>query len=299
MTVEGGVGQLETETATLSNVKPARDFIELPLSQFGRGDINVLYVTAGVNMLGCCDVVINGARGGGINFTADGAAVNNQAYSGRTANGTSMTVEAFKEAKIITSNAPAEYGQVSQVAIVSKSGENTLHGSVYWGNTNSITYARSFYDSEKPSFVNYNMFNINNGGPVYIPGLYDGRDKTFYFFDYGGARYRVGNRIRTSVPTPAFRQGDFSALLGQNQQSLIPSREFHSLIIKSLPTASVQLPEISRTWSIQIPTRRESAISVSRTISTPIPARSTTLTTTRSAWITKSLTATPCLPVLP
>ncbi len=215
VTVEGGVGQLETETATLSNVKPARDFVELPLSQFGRGDINVLYVTAGVNMLGCCDVVINGARGGGVNFTADGAAVNNQAYSGRTANGTSMTVEAFKEAKIITSNAPAEYGQVSQVAIVSKSGENSLHGSAYWGNTNSITYARSFYDSEKPSFVNYNMFNINNGGPVYIPGLYDGRDKTFYFFDYGGARYRVGNRIRTSVPTPAFRQGDFSALLGQ------------------------------------------------------------------------------------
>jgi hypothetical protein len=98
---------------------------------------------------------------------------------------------------------------------VTKSGENTVHGSVYWANTNSITYARSFYDSSKPSFVNYNMFNINNGGPVYIPGLYNGHDKTFYFFDYGGARYRVGNRIRTSVPTPAFRQGDFSALLGK------------------------------------------------------------------------------------
>ncbi|MGH9425642.1 MAG: carboxypeptidase-like regulatory domain-containing protein, partial [Terriglobia bacterium] len=77
ITVEGGIGQLETETATLANVKLARDFIELPLSQFGRGDTNVLYVTAGVNMVGCCDVVINGARGGGINFTADGSAVNN------------------------------------------------------------------------------------------------------------------------------------------------------------------------------------------------------------------------------
>src|SRR5207249_3060335 len=131
VTVEGGVGQVETETATLSNVKPARDFIELPLSQFGRGDINVMYVTAGVNMLDCCDVVINGARGSGVNFTADGAAVNNQAYGGRTANGFSASVEAFKEAKIITSNAPAEYGQVSQVAMVTKSGDDTLHGSVY------------------------------------------------------------------------------------------------------------------------------------------------------------------------
>src|SRR5439155_23265051 len=190
----GGVGQVETETATLSNVKPARDFIELPLSQYGRGDINVLYVTAGVNMVGCCDVVINGARGGGVNFSADGAAVNNQSYSGRTANGVYASVEAFREAKIITSNAPAEYGQVSQVEVVTKSGENTLHGSVYWGNTNSITYTRSFFDSQKPSFVNYNMFDITNGGPVYIPGLYDGHDKTFYFFSYGGARYRIGNR---------------------------------------------------------------------------------------------------------
>lgn len=215
VTVEGGVGQVETESATLSNVKPARDFVELPLSQYGRGDINVLYVTAGVNLVGCCDVVINGARGGGVNFTADGAAVNNQAYSGRTANGVYASVEAFREAKIITSNAPAEYGQVSQVAVVTKSGENTLHGSLYWGNTNSITYTRSFYDSQKPSFVNYNMFDVTNGGPVYIPGLYDGHDKTFYFFSYGGARYRIGNRLRFSVPTPAFRQGDFSALLGQ------------------------------------------------------------------------------------
>ncbi|MEW5977074.1 MAG: TonB-dependent receptor [Acidobacteriota bacterium] len=215
ITVEGGVGQLETETATLSNVKPARDFIELPLSQFGRGDINVLYVTAGVNMVDCCDVVINGARGSGVNFTADGAAVNNQAYSGRTANGVYASVEAFKEAKIITSNAPAEYGQVSQVSVVTKSGENTLHGSVYWGNTNSKTYARSFFDQQKPSFVNFNMPDISNGGPVYIPHVYDGRNKTFYFFSYGAHRYRTGNRIRTSVPTPAFRQGDFSALLGR------------------------------------------------------------------------------------
>ena len=158
---------------------------------------------------------INGARGGGVNFSADGAAVNNQSYSGRTANGVYASVEAFREAKIITSNAPAEYGQVSQVEVVTKSGENTLHGSVYWGNTNSITYTRSFFDSQKPSFVNYNMFDITNGGPVYIPGLYDGHDKTFYFFSYGGARYRIGNRLRFSIPTPAFRQGDFSALLGK------------------------------------------------------------------------------------
>ena len=74
ITVRGGPGQVETETATLSNVKPARDFIELPLSVFGRGDTNILVVAAGYNSVGCCDVVINGSRGGAFNLTADGAA---------------------------------------------------------------------------------------------------------------------------------------------------------------------------------------------------------------------------------
>src|SRR3989475_1949061 len=212
ITVRGGPGQVETETATLSNVKPARDFIELPLSVFGRGDTNILVVAAGYNSVDCCDVVINGSRGGAFNLTADGAAVNNQAYSGRSANGVSASVEAFKEAKVITANAPAEYGQVSQIEVVTKSGENTLHGSLFWGNFDTVTTARSFFDTSKPSFLSNNTFDITSGGPVYVPHLYDGRNKTFYFFSYSGLRFRSGNRIYTSVPTDAFRRGDFSAI---------------------------------------------------------------------------------------
>ena len=212
ITVRGGPGQVETETATLSNVKPARDFIELPLSVFGRGDTNILVVAAGYNSVGCCDVVINGSRGGAFNLTADGAAVNNQAYSGRSANGVSASVEAFKEAKVITANAPAEYGQVSQIEVVTKSGENILHGSLFWGNFDTVTATRSFFDTSKPSFLSNNTFDITSGGPVYVPHLYDGRNKTFYFFSYSGLRFRSGNRIYTSVPTDAFRRGDFSAI---------------------------------------------------------------------------------------
>src|SRR2546421_8507224 len=108
ITVRGGPGQVETETATLSNVKPARDFIELPLSPFGRGDTNILYVAAVVNNVGCCHIGINGARGGGINLTSDGAPLTNEAYSGPSANGAAATIEACKEAKVITANARTE-----------------------------------------------------------------------------------------------------------------------------------------------------------------------------------------------
>src|SRR3989442_11427526 len=184
ITVRGGPGQVETETATLSNVKPARDFIELPLSVFGRGDTNILVVAAGYNSVGCCDVVINGSRGGAFNLTADGAAVNNQAYSGRSANGVSASVEAFKEAKVITANAPAEYGQVSQIEVVTKSGENKLHGSLFWGNFDKVTAARSFFKTPKPSFLSNNTFDITSGGPALVPPLFYRRHKTFYLFSF-------------------------------------------------------------------------------------------------------------------
>src|SRR5207302_1091568 len=83
---------------------------------------------------------------------------------------------------------------------------------LFWGNFDTVTATRSFFDTSKPSFLSNNTFDITSGGPVYVPHLYDGRNKTFYFFSYSGLRFRSGNRIYTSVPTDAFRRGDFSAI---------------------------------------------------------------------------------------
>ncbi|HSB12952.1 MAG TPA: TonB-dependent receptor [Bryobacteraceae bacterium] len=219
VTVTGDVGLLETETAALSNVKSTQDFVQLPQSVYGRGWPNVVFVTAGVQsggVDGCCGVVINGARDTANNFTSDGIVVNDVVSSRQTANGfPGGDIESYQEFKVMTANNSAEYSQVAQMSMISRSGSNGFHGSFYWGNFNSRFNARAWNDPTKPSFENHNMFAINNGGPVYLPKIYDGRDKTFYFFHYSGARYRTGSRTRTSVPPPAFRQGDFSALLGQ------------------------------------------------------------------------------------
>jgi hypothetical protein len=219
--VSGDVGQLETETSSISNVKSSQDFAQLPQSVYGRGWPNVVFVTAGVQSgdgatNNCCGVVINGARDTANNFTSDGITVNDVVGGRQTANGfPGGDVESYQEFKIMTANNSAEYPQVAQLSMVGKSGSNDLHGSFYWGNFNSKFNARAWNDPTKPSFENHNMFAVNNGGPVIIPKLYNGKDKTFYFFHYSGARYRTGNRARTSVPPPAFRQGDFSALLGK------------------------------------------------------------------------------------
>lgn len=213
ITVEGGLSQVETESASLSNLKTARDFGQLPLSTMGRGWANITNVTAGVQSTSGFEV--NGARDTANNFTADGISVNDMISSRNTANGFSGDIETFQEIKIVTSNSPAEYAQVAQFAAVSKAGTNDPHGTLYWGNFNSAFSSRAWSDLQPVSFTNHNMFAVNAGGPVYIPKVYDGRNKTFFFASYSGARYRIGNRLYLIVPTQAMQQGDFSQFAGQ------------------------------------------------------------------------------------
>ncbi len=213
ITVEGvAAAHVDTETATLSNVSTARDFAELPMSVYGRAWINVAKVAAGVQSSSGLEV--NGARDNANNFSSDGISANDIVSSRQTPNGFSGDIEAFQEMKVSTANNSAEYAQVAQFAAVSKSGENTVHGGLFWGNYNSATGARAWQDQTGPSFENFNQFTAMNGGPVYIPKVYDGRNRTFYFLTYGGARYRTGARYNTSVPPDAFRNGDFSSLTG-------------------------------------------------------------------------------------
>ena len=214
VTVEGGTTQIQTEQATLSNIKTGRDYTELPLSIYGRGWANVTNVTAGIQSRQCCDFLVNGARGSANNFSSDGISASLPLQSAQGPNGfISGDVENLQEVKIMTATASAEYPSVAQFAAITKSGSNELHGAFYWGNFNNYFSARAWHDTQPPEFTNHNMFMVNNGGPFVIPKIYDGRDRTFYFFSYSGARYRVGSRNYVSVPTPEFRQGNFSALL--------------------------------------------------------------------------------------
>lgn len=149
------------------------------MSVFGRAWSNITNVTAGVQSASGFEV--NGARDTANNFTADGISVNDMISSRNTANGFSGDIETFQEIRILTANSSAEYAQVAQFSAVSKAGTNDPHGGFYWGNFNSAFSARSWADRQPVSFTNHNMFAANGGGPVYIPKLYDGRDKTFFF----------------------------------------------------------------------------------------------------------------------
>ena len=128
ITIDGQTGQVETETASLSNLKTSRDFAQLPLSPFGRGWANITNVTAGVQS--AAGFMVNGARATANNFTSDGISANDMVSSRNTANGFSGDIETFQEIKVITANSSAEYAQVAQFVAVSKQGGNAFRGSL-------------------------------------------------------------------------------------------------------------------------------------------------------------------------
>ncbi len=132
---------------------------------------------------------------------------------------TQASVEAVEEFTMQTSNYAPEYGQsLSGVFnFTIRSGTNALHGSVYEYLVNEALTARTSFTRVRPTSRKHD-FGGTLGGPIWIPKLYNGRNKTFFFFNWEIFRNRIaGTGILQTVPTAAYRAGDFSsALTGRN-----------------------------------------------------------------------------------
>src|SRR5712692_9754345 len=127
-------------------------------------------------------------------------------------------VDAVDEVRVHTFEADAAYGHTGggTVNVVLKSGSNALHGSAYEFNQVSALNATPFFTNKagltKP-VTRFNQFGINSGGPLWIPRLYDGRNRIFWYFAWEGINDSLPEPITTTVPTEAERKGNFSALL--------------------------------------------------------------------------------------
>jgi hypothetical protein len=118
-----------------------------------------------------------------------------------------VSVDALEEFKIQTSTFAPEFGRSpgAQISLVSRGGTNEFHGSAFEYFRNDKTDARDFFDPAKPP-LRYNDFGGAVGGPVLLPGLYDGKNRTFFFFSYEGQRFLLPQPVAiTTVPTPAER----------------------------------------------------------------------------------------------
>ena len=156
---------------------------------------------------------INGQRGTAAVFAMDGADSSDPEMGGATF--TNFNVDAVEEIHSSSGWMPAEIGQgaAGYTDIVTRSGTNALHGSVFEFLRNAALDARNFFDRQSlaqperiPPFIR-NEFGVTNGGPVVIPGFYNGRNRTFYFAEYQGFRQVLSDTEVIPVPTTREREG--------------------------------------------------------------------------------------------
>ncbi len=156
---------------------------------------------------------VNGQRGTTAVFAMDGIFISDPEMAGATFS--NFNVEAIEELRSSSGVMPAEIGAgaASYTDVITKSGTSQIHGVAFFFARNSAFDARNFFDRRSlaepgriPPFIR-NEFGFTNGGPVVLPGLYDGRGRTFYFAQYQGFRQVLGTTQVLSVPTAAERQG--------------------------------------------------------------------------------------------
>ncbi len=210
---------LKTESGELSHNVSTDRLNELPiLSAQGMRDpfaaVNLMPGTGGTGG----NMRINGSPGATMALRIDGQdatqGIWTLAYTMST-----PSVDSVEETTIQTSNYSAEYGQAGGgiLNMTMRSGTNRVHGKAFEYFRNEALNAYPPYKKapafEKPRDRQHD-FGFNFGGPVYIPKAYDGRNRTFFFYTFEQNRLKTTSSALYTLPTEAFQNGDFSALLG-------------------------------------------------------------------------------------
>src|SRR5262245_21281467 len=209
---------LDTETASIGHVITERQVTELPLN--GRNFLQLLFLGNGaVETAGEQGTMRQGA-GNAISINGSRPTSNNYLLDGTSNTDTSLgtpaailSVDAIQEFKEQTATYSAEYGfSANQISIVSKTGTNRLSGALFYFLRNDALDARSFFDVEKQK-LDQKQFGFVTGGPVWLPGAYNGRNKTFFLVNYEGLRREVGSQDFLRVPLPEELAGRFSSTI--------------------------------------------------------------------------------------
>lgn len=223
--VTAAAATIQTDNAKVSTQVQNKLVDELPLVVAGamRSPFNLVAVAAEARGSGQ-RLSLGGGQAASWDATLDGYSVGTN-RSGDTDEAALNTpsVEALTEFAVDTNGFKAEYGQAGGgiMSFASKSGTNSFHGSAYDFLRNDAMDARGFFARTR-SVYRQNDFGLTVAGPVWIPKLYNGRNKTFFFVSYEGFRNRVGaNDAILSVPTPEMYRGDFRNWVDQNNR-LIP-----------------------------------------------------------------------------
>jgi len=199
-------------STTIDNTK----VIELPLN--GRNFNNLVRLTPGATRgtngggetLNAQTWSVTGGRSDNSNYTLDGT-YNNGAFFKTAA--IAPSIDAINEFKIQT-NMSARYGAAAgaNIDVSIKSGTNDYHVTLYEFLRNSELDSRSYFATSRPAFK-FNQFGFTLGGPVTIPKLYNGKNKTFFFFNYEGFQQRRAATQVVTIPNAAWKAGNLATNL--------------------------------------------------------------------------------------
>jgi hypothetical protein len=195
---------IETETGQLSTTITTRELTALPTINRNPQDFRLLVPGIAQNRDG--NTVIQGGLVRKDPYYIDGAHSSNHVWSGNPVNPNPDVIQEFK---VLTNSFSAEYGETSGGVMTSttKSGTNEVHGTLFEFFRNDKLNAGNYYTGTVP-IIRRNQFGGTIGGPII-------RNRTFFFFDMQFTKQRSAQAFNNlSVPTPAFKQGDFSSILG-------------------------------------------------------------------------------------
>ena len=207
---------ISTEVSSIAETKMGRELTDLPVAIFSRASgstsaITTLTTQPGVETDGSGNISVAGAKPSMLSASLDGISTISPKGSAPISE-LFPSFDTIAEIRVSEINNAAEFGGISDITTISKSGTNQFHGGLFENNQTSSLDARNTFAAAVPHLV-MNDFGAFLGGPVTVPKLYQGTDHTFFFGSYEGLRRPNQAVIIDSLPTADMRTGDLSVYL--------------------------------------------------------------------------------------
>jgi len=203
---------INTESGTIGDTKNFRQVTQLPVNYRGAttSPLAAIATVPSVQQDSNGSVSIGGALPSQVGYSVDGVSTSNNRQNGALPN-LYPSSEILGEFKVTAFNNNAEFAQIGDVTVTTKGGGNQFHGSLFEYHQNSALDTKVYgFDTKAPK--KFNTFGGSFSGPISIPKLYKGADRTFFFVDYEGNRRRTSTPLQFLVPTADQRAGDLSSL---------------------------------------------------------------------------------------
>ncbi|HEY4904213.1 MAG TPA: carboxypeptidase-like regulatory domain-containing protein [Candidatus Sulfotelmatobacter sp.] len=237
--VSAGAPMINTESATLADTKDFLQVSQLPVNYRGAttSSMAVLDTVPGTQQDANGNVSVGGGLPSQVQYSVDGASTVNIRQNGALAN-MNPSSELISEFKVSQFNNNAEFAQLGDITITTKSGGEHFHGSAFEYLQNSVLDATTFGFPEKPHKA-FNTFGGSLGGPLKFPGWGKGAPHTFFFAAYEANRRRLVTPLFLNVPTAEMRAGNLTGLSGPNGAAIVDPATGKPFPNNQIPSARI------------------------------------------------------------